>query len=150
MKNKRQRLIKEVIAEQEIETQEEITAILKEKGISVTQATVSRDIKELGLIKVLGANNNYKYALSNEQSSGFSIHRLNRVFKDNVVSMDFSENLIVISTLPGGAPSVALGIDSAGWSEIIGTIAGDDTILVIVKPKELVPNVLDKFQTFLD
>ena len=150
MKNKRQRLIKEVIAEQEIETQEEITAILKEKGISVTQATVSRDIKELGLVKVLGANNNYKYALSNEQSSGFSIHRLNRVFKDNVVSMDFSENLIVISTLPGGAPSVALGIDSAGWSEIIGTIAGDDTILVIVKPKELVPNVLDKFQTFLD
>ncbi|MDW7673054.1 MAG: arginine repressor [Bacillota bacterium] len=150
MKGKRQRIIKELIAEKEIETQEEITAYLRDKGINVTQATVSRDIKELGLIKVPGNNQNYKYALSTEQSPINFPQRLNRLFKDYVIGTDYSENLIIINTLPGGAPSVASGIDGSGWDEIIGTVAGDDTILVIVKPKEMVDTVLAKFQDLLE
>lgn len=149
MKSKRQRLIKEIISEKEIETQEEITDILKERGIKVTQATVSRDIKELGLIKILGANNNYKYSLPSEQPPGHNLQRLNKLFKDYVTSLDHSENLIVINTLPGGAQSVASGIDNGEWQQIIGTVAGDDTILVIVKPKDAVEHVLTRFRSLL-
>jgi transcriptional regulator of arginine metabolism len=150
LKNRRQRLIKEIILQNEIETQEEITAMLQEMGIKVTQATVSRDIKELGLIKVPGNNHNYKYAIGTEQLPGNNMFRLQRLFKDYVLKMDFSENLIVIKTVPGGAPSVASGIDSVGWQEIIGTVAGDDTILVIVRPKEAVNTVLSNFGRLLE
>jgi len=150
LKNRRQSFIKEIILQKEIETQEEITSILQDKGIKVTQATVSRDIKELGLIKIPGNNNNYKYVLGAEQPVGHNSQRLQRLFKDYVTKMDYSENLIIINTVPGGAPSVASGIDSVDWKEIIGTVAGDDTILVIVKPKEAVNTVLCNFRGLME
>ncbi len=137
----------EIIKREKVETQEELAAALKRDGINVTQATISRDIKELGLIKVPGDNNAFRYTIPNETNFAARSHeRLKRVFCDYVVGIDYSENLIVIKTYPGGAQTVASAIDQAGWSEIIGTVGGDDTILVVVKPKNAVSAVMDRLE----
>lgn len=153
MKAGRQRKILEIISSQIIETQEELANALKATGYDVTQATVSRDIKELGLIKVPAGENLYRYAVPQENtkvSSSSYYHRLERLFRDSVTNIDDSENLIVIRTLPGTAHAVASCIDHLEWSEILGTVAGDDTILIIVKPKEAVSSVLEKFHKLLE
>lgn len=146
MKARRQRCIRELIEAELIETQEQLVEELKRQGFEVTQATISRDIKELGLIKIPAGMNEFHYALPHKVSIGNINERLQRVFEDNVVSMDFSENLVLIRTLPGTAHAVASLLDNVKWKEIIGTVAGDDTILVIVKPKEAVNIVLERMQ----
>lgn len=153
MKAGRQRKILEIISKQIIETQEELANALKASGYDVTQATVSRDIKELGLIKVPAGENVYRYAVPQESpKANLSnyYNRLERLFRDSVTSIDNSENLIVVRTLPGTAHAVASCIDHIDWKEIIGTVAGDDTILIIVKPKEAVSSVLERFQKLLE
>ncbi len=112
----------------------------------MTQATVSRDIKELGLIKVPAGENLYHYAAPPAQPVINAYHRLQRLFADSVTKIDDSENLILIRTLPGTAHAVASCLDNTAWPEIIGTVAGDDTILVIVKPREAAGRVLKRFQ----
>lgn len=149
MKAKRHKKIMDIIETQEIETQDELTEELFKRGICVTQATISRDIKELSLVKI-PVNGKYCYALPNDRNAGRDQRRIQRLFKDSVTDIDFSENLILVRTLPGGAPSVASAIDTANFSEVIGTVAGDDTILVIVKPKEAVGGLIDKFNSLLD
>ncbi len=145
MKAKRQFKILEIIKNNHIETQEDLVAKLKEEGFNVTQATVCRDIKELNLIKVLGENNRFKYALPHAHFVYNSNERLKRLFKTSVLNVDYSENLIVIKTLPGEAMGVAAAIDVAGLKEVIGTIGGDDNILVVVKPKEAVKKIVKMF-----
>jgi len=145
VKQWRQRKILEIIKKERVETQEDLAAALKRDGINVTQATISRDIKELGLIKVPGDNNAFRYTVPSEATFIRSNERLRKVFCDYVVGLDYSENLIVIKTHPGGAQTVASAIDQAGWSEIIGTVGGDDTILVVVKPKSALRAVVDRF-----
>lgn len=144
MKAIRQRRILEIIENKPIETQEELAEELRKQGFEVTQATVSRDIKELRLVKNLSNQGTYRYALPRDayRANG---DRMARMFQDSVVRMDYSENIIVIKTLPGTAQAVASTIDTAQWEEIIGTVAGDDTILIVVKPKEKVQETLDKF-----
>jgi transcriptional regulator of arginine metabolism len=142
--------IKEIIDSQPIETQEDLAEALRKKGIEVTQATVSRDIKELMLIKVPTGEGGYRYAFPPEQNVIFSQARMARTFQDSVVGMDYSLNLIVLKTMPGTAQAVAYTIDTVKWPEIIGTVAGDDTICVIVKPPEAVQEVLARFQSLME
>lgn len=149
MKGLRHSKIKEIIERSVIETQEELAEALRKEGIEITQATVSRDIKELMLIKVPTGDGRYRYAFPIEQNILFSQARMERIFRDAVTSIDFSENLIVIKTLPGTANAVASTIDYAKWPEIIGTIAGDDNILIIAKPISAVPLLIQRFQTLL-
>lgn len=149
MKAVRQRKILEIINSQVVETQEDLANILKARGYEVTQATISRDIKELGLVKIHAGENKYHYALPQENRLGNVYNRLERLFRDSVTSINDSENLILIRTLPGTAHAVASCIDHTDWKEIIGTVAGDDTILIIVKPKKLVKKVLQDFQKLL-
>lgn len=150
MKNKRHKKIIELIEKKAIETQEEMAENLRDSGIEVTQATVSRDIKELQLIKIPYKDNMYRYSLPQEQTFSHNFERMRRVFQDSVKKMDFSENLIIIKTFPGLAQGVASVIDIAGWLEIIGTVAGDDTILIVVKPKNKVSLILSRFNSLLE
>jgi transcriptional regulator of arginine metabolism len=142
--------IKEIIDNQAVETQEELAESLRNRGIDVTQATVSRDIKELMLIKVPSGNGKYRYAFPPDQNVTFSLSRMARIFQDSIVSLDHSLNLIVLKTLPGTAQAVAYTIDTVRWPEVLGTVAGDDTICVIVKPPEAVKEVLNRFRSLME
>ncbi|ATW24060.1 arginine repressor [Candidatus Formimonas warabiya] len=150
MKTPRQRKIQEIIETQDVETQFELTEVLRKLGFEVTQATVSRDIKELGLVKVPAGLNRSKYSMPGKIPFVNVYERTKRMFMDNVTNMDFSENLILIRTLPGVAQAVASCVDHLDWKEIIGTVAGDDTIMVVVKPKELVQIVLKRFNSLMN
>jgi transcriptional regulator of arginine metabolism len=141
--------IKDIIENNVVETQEDLAAALKQQHIEVTQATVSRDIKELMLIKVPTGDGRYRYAYPAEKDTAFSKSRMARMFQDSVVGMDYSENIIVIKTLPGTANAVAWTLDHAKWSEVIGTVAGDDNIFVVVKPKEATASIMKRLETML-
>ena len=140
MKRFRYNKIKEIIQTKAIETQEELAQALVEEGITVTQATVSRDIKELMLIKVPTGDGRYRYALSPEENIMLSRTRINRLFQDSIMRIDHVLNQVVLHTLPGSAQSVAFAI---------GTIAGDDTILLICNSVESVELVLDRIQDLM-
>ena len=132
MKNARQTAILSIIEQNDIETQEELAGKLKEMGIVVTQATISRDIKELRLLKVLSGSGGYKYATADKAEHGLS-ERFVRMFKDSVLSINFAGNIVVLKTLAGSANVAAEAIDSMHVPEILGTMAGDNTILVVVQ-----------------
>lgn len=149
MKSKRHLKIINIIKDEDIRTQEELVARLHKAGIDVTQATISRDIKRLGLIKIPDGRGGYKYSLPSEGSKGDIQSWLKKMFQDFVLELDYSENLIVIRTLPGTAMGLASAIDNAEWNEIIGSVAGDDTILLIIKPKEITDEVYEKLQGLL-
>ncbi len=146
MKLARHAKIKDIIEHEVIETQEDLSAALKKRHIAVTQATVSRDIKELMLIKVPIGDGRYRYAAPIENKLIFTPNRMARLFQDSVTGLDCSENIIVVKTLPGTANAVAAAIDHSKWPEVIGTVAGDDNILVVVKPKDSVPSVMEKME----
>ena len=145
MKAKRQALIREIVEAQSIQTQEELAEALRAHGMVVTQATVSRDIREVHLLKVLAEDGSYRYATMEKSDSGMN-DRLIRMLSDSVVEMNSANNLIVIHTLPGSAHVAAEAIDNLKWPETIGTIAGDNTILVIVRTNEEVDAVMKRFR----
>lgn len=130
LKEKRHMKIKEIVSQNEIETQEELVQALEEAGFTVTQATISRDIKELQLIKVVGANGRYKYAIPITASVA-SLDTLRRRLTEVFVSLARAGNLLVLKVLPGNAHSVASLIDGLEVEGLLGTIAGDDTLLLI-------------------
>ena len=136
MKTKRQAMILQIIKEQEIETQEELAEVLRNKGIDVTQATVSRDVKELRLVKILTSDGRYRYGVPYEPVYGDVIGRARRSFQEYVMEIGYSQNMIILKTLSGTANAVAAAIDDVDWPEILATVAGDDTILVIIKSEE--------------
>ena len=148
MKAKRQALIRDIVDSQSIQTQEELAQALREHGMVVTQATVSRDIKEMHLLKVLAEDGSYRYATMDKEEQGTS-DRLIRMLADSVVSMDSANNLIVIRTLPGSAHVAGEAVDSLRWNEVLGTIAGDNTILVIVRSNEEVETVMRRFRALI-
>ena len=145
MKVKRQALIREIVENQSIQTQEELADALAAHGMVVTQATVSRDIKEMHLLKVLSEEGGYRYATMDKSEQGMN-ERLIRMLADSVVDMSSANNLIVIHTLPGSAHVAGEAVDSLRWPEVLGTIAGDNTILVIVRSNEDVDAVLRRFR----
>jgi len=141
MKARRQMKIQAIITKEVIHTQEELAERLRQEGFDVTQATVSRDIKEMGLIKVPTSDDDYRYAVPGSAQPANSPERLKRRMRETVVTVNDSENLIVIRTIPGNAQALADLIDKSNWEEVIGTVAGDDTILLIVKPLSAVPTI---------
>lgn len=132
MKNDRQKAILDIIAAQNIETQEELGAQLQQHGFRVTQATISRDIKELHLIKVQAERGVYKYAV-NEASAVLNTERMVRIFREVAVSVQGSGNIVVINTLSGSGPAAGEAIDNFGIEEIIGSLAGDNTVFVVTE-----------------
>jgi len=148
MKAKRQALIREIVEAQSIQTQEELAGALRVHGMVVTQATVSRDIREMHLLKVLAEDGSYRYATMEKGDTGVS-DRLIRMLSDSVVEMDSANNLIVIRTLPGSAHVAAEAVDNLKWPEVLGTIAGDNTILVIVRANDEVEAVIKRFRSII-
>lgn len=132
MKTKRQTKMLELIKKHDIETQEELSDYLQKEGYPVTQATVSRDIRELKLTKVAMSNGRQKYAALTEANEDLS-EKYTRVFRDAFVSMDMAQNILVIKTVSGMAMAVAAAIDAMHLHEIVGCIAGDDTIMCAVR-----------------
>ena len=132
MKSKRQNKILEIIAQNDIDTQEELVSALYEAGFKVTQATISRDIKDLHLIKVQSITGAYKYAVNLKDDKNDTNIRM-RIFKDTVKTIEAAENLIVIKTLTGSANAAAEVIDSLPDDDILGCIAGDNTIFVAMR-----------------
>ncbi len=146
-KSKRQRAILALIAARPVRSQEELAMLLEQQGYEVTQATISRDIKELGLLKVPlknGTSQQFKYV---EPSAGpvFS-SRLHRVVAELVSTVRGSVNMIVLRTPPGSAMMLASAIDAAEWDEVLGTVAGDDTVFTIVAKPEQLGMVMQRFE----
>ena len=139
--------ILELIGEKEIETQEELAKELNRLGYNITQATVSRDINELGLVKVNGAAKKYRYAYQDVRDN--VSNKIMNLFRECVVSVKSTKNLIVVKTLNGCGSQAGTAVDKLNMPEILGSVAGDDTLLVIARSDEDVPAVLDKFQDIL-
>ncbi|MBQ8699802.1 MAG: arginine repressor [Schwartzia sp.] len=148
MKPLRQEKIREIVETHVVETQEDLAEHLRRAHIEVTQATVSRDIKELRLVKAPMGGGRSRYAFP-EAGGGRPQSRLEGFFTDAVTGADSSGNLVVLRTLPGMANAVASELDTAEWPEVIGTVAGDDTILVVVKPEAAAPAVLQRAKELL-
>lgn len=146
-KAQRHNKISEIIQKQDVDTQNALADALNKCGFNVTQATVSRDIKELGLVKVLSDNGGYKYALPVKTAETLNIStKVINVFCESVISIDCSQNIVVVKTLSGSANAAGALIDKLNIPEILGCIAGDDTILVVVSSSEVAPNVVDKLK----
>lgn len=135
MKTVRQVAILDIIEKQEIETQEELASALNARGIRVTQATVSRDIKELRLLKVLTPSGKYKYATGDQADNNLT-DRFIRMLAESLLSVLSANNLIVVKTLSGSANVAAEALDSMHWPEVLGTLAGDNTVLLIIRSNE--------------
>ncbi len=148
MKSKRQNAIIDIIENNEIETQEELIKILAEKGFKVTQATVSRDIRELKLIKVTGELGKYKYIVPSAGAEE-SMHVYVAAFAASVKSVEAAMNLVIIKTYPGLANAVAANLDSNDSLDIVGCVAGDDTIFAATHSPEEAADVCDKIKSSL-
>lgn len=133
MKAKRQAKIMEIISTTNVETQEQLLKELQDAGFTSTQATISRDIKELRIVKELTSFGIYRYTTSSRDVPGTFSDRLNTIFRECVTSYDYAQNLVVIHTLPGLASAAASAVDAMGMSVVLGTLAGDDTVVVIMR-----------------
>lgn len=148
MRYSRQNKILEIIGKNEVDTQERLASLLRDEGYEVTQATISRDIKELQLVKTLSPSGNYKYAV-NKSGDLPVTERFVKIFKQTVISVDSAENLIIIKTLAGCANAAGETIDTSNMTHVKGSIAGDNTLLIIVDSKENVPELLDEFNNLI-
>lgn len=133
MKTSRQSVIMQIITEQDIETQAQLIQALAQRGVSSTQATLSRDIKELQLVKELGNNGKYHYVVSGKSKSSDREIRLRKIFRESVTSYVVAQNIIVIKTLPGLASAACSTLDSMHIESLAGTLAGDDTAFLAMK-----------------
>ena len=149
MKKIRHRQIVDIINNHDIETQEELASYLKEAGFDVTQATVSRDIRELKLSKVPAGNGKQKYAVLKQDDSHME-DRYIRVLRDGFISMDMAQNILVVRTVSGMAMAVAAAIDALKFQEVGGCIAGDDTIMVAVRTTEETRILMDKIHKMME
>ena len=133
MKSQRQAKILEIISNRNVETQEQLLELLQQEGFSSTQATISRDIKELRIVKELTSLGTYRYATSANEVSGSFSSRLNTIFRECVISFDYAQNIIIVRTLPGLASAAGSAIDAMNLSIIVGTLAGDDTVMIVMR-----------------
>ena len=148
MKTKRQGKIIELITNYDIETQEELAAKLVENGFNVTQATISRDIRELNLTKIATKGGKQKYAVQSS-SDIVSNSKYMRVLNDGIITMDTAGNILVVKTVSGMAMAVAAALDAMQIKEILGCIAGDDTIMCVVKHAEETDRVKEHIESFI-
>ena len=152
MKSKRQKLICDLILKYEIETQEELVSKLLEAGCKVTHATISRDIRELRLTKIVGESGVQKYALPAQDASiqtPLAGIRFSRVLQEGFISVDIAGNIVVMRTMTGMAMAVAAALDHLNLQEIVGTIAGDDTIFMAVRNEESAKRLCEKIETLV-
>ena len=149
MKNQRQEKILELINEYSIETQEELVERLEAAGFKVTQATVSRDIRALKLYKQATPTGKQQYAVDRGQDHGLD-SKYRRVLKDGFVSIDMAQNILVIKTVSGMAMAVAAAVDAMKFDEIVGTIAGDDTIMMAIRTVEDTKTVMAKIKVMVN
>ena len=133
MKAQRQAKILELISTTNVETQEQLLAMLESEGFHTTQATISRDIKELRIVKELTSLGNYRYTTGDNELEGTFSTRLNTIFKECVISFDYAQNIIVVRTLPGLASAAASAIDGMNIHAVVGSLAGDDTVMIVMR-----------------
>ena len=133
MKSQRQAKILEIISTRNMETQEQLLAALQKEGFRGTQATISRDIKELRIVKELTNLGTYRYTTPSNEMTGTFSNRMNTIFRECVVGYDYAQNIIVIRTLPGLASAAGSAIDAMNLSLVVGTLAGDDTVMVVMR-----------------
>ena len=149
MKSSRQDEILRIVRGRDVETQEELASELRKTGYKVTQATVSRDIRELKLIKVAANGGGFKYAKPERHETAVS-DRLTRILNDSLVNVDFSGNMIVVKTLSGSANVAAEALDNLGWEEILGTIAGDNTIFIVARDAADTAEITNRIRKLTD
>ncbi len=145
MKNQRQAAILELLKNREIETQHELAEALQAQGFLVTQSTVSRDIREMHLIKISSAAGKYKYAPPGQNGREIN-ERLIRILRDSLQAVDCAGHMVVVKTLSGSANSAAEALDSMNWAEIIGSIAGDNTIFLVARREEDAAEVAERIR----
>ena len=133
MKSKRQAKIMEIISTTNVETQEQLLQELQMAGFTSTQATISRDIKELRIVKELTSLGTYRYTTSSRELPGTFSNRLNTIFQHSVTSFDYAQNMVVIHTMPGLASAAASAVDAMNLSVVLGTLAGDDTVFIVMR-----------------
>ena len=133
MKSQRQAKIMEIISTKNVETQEQLLAELQKEGFRCTQATISRDIKDMRIVKELTSMGVYRYTTSTNEISGTFTSRLNTIFRECVVGHDYAQNIIVIKTLPGLASAAGSAVDTMNFSSVLGTLAGDDTVMIVMR-----------------
>lgn len=152
MKNKRHNKIIEIIESGVVETQDELIEILNREGYSVTQATVSRDLKSLGVVKVSTRDNRYRYSLPH--SAGHDNKRISEKYKailrETVIRVDYAINTVVVNTYPGMAQAAAAALDGIGGENIVGTLAGDDTIFIVMRSEAAAADFVGSFRRELD
>lgn len=148
MKNIRQKQILTLISERDITTQEELIQLLRESGFNVTQATVSRDIKQLKLIKIAGDNDTYKYAVSGEGSQSVNAKYTN-ILTETVTEVDYAGHIIVVKTFNGMAMAAGAAIDAMKWNGVLGCIAGDDTIFIAVRTEAFAKEISERIQAMI-
>lgn len=148
MKKKRHELILKAIEKKDIATQEELLLALRENGLDVTQATVSRDIKELGLIKSMGRNGKYRYSVP-KTASGEAVKSFHSIIAPSVLWVDYAVNTVVIKCYAGMAQAVCAAIDTMELGGVVGTLAGDDTIFVLCRSEELAVSFMNDVRAML-
>jgi len=148
VKARRHQRILDIVRSKPIQTQEDLSAELAREGLSVTQATISRDIKELRLIKAPVGDGSYRYTVPVDRNIEDINRRIERVFREAVISVEDSDNIVVIKTLEGAAQAIGAIVDDLDWPEVVGSLAGDDTIFVVVKPADKALEVMARFNKF--
>ena len=148
MKTGRQRAILEIIAERDIETQHQLLEALAERGVKSTQATLSRDMKDMRLVKELSPNGSYRYVAGHIEEDNYD-ERLSKIFKESVISFDVAQNLVVIKTLPGLGQGACSAIDSMDIHGLVGTLAGDDTLFLAMRDNECALAFHREIESFL-
>ena len=149
MKLDRQNVIMEIISQQDIETQNQLLEALAARGVKSTQATLSRDIRDMRLIKELGPNGNYRYVMAASQDSTDLDARLKKIFKECVLSYDLAQNILVIKTLPGLAQAAGSTLDGMDIPGLVGTIAGDDTAFLALKDPDAAVKLYHEIEQLL-
>lgn len=150
MKTNRQKRILELIGEKNIETQEQLLRELESAGFKSTQATISRDIKELRIIKTLDSSGEYRYSVPHKVEGSKFDARFRVIFRECVTSLDCAQNLIVIKTMPGLAAAAGANIDALHMFNVLGTLSGDDTTLIIMRDNESALNFCEEIRKMLD
>lgn len=149
MKNDRHNHLLQIIAEESIETQEQLLDRLLERGIKSTQATISRDIKELHLVKEPAGQGRYRYAVSAHRTKLNFADRLRTILRESLLSSDYAQNIVVIKTMPGLAQGAASALDGMQITNMVGSLAGDDTVMIIMRDQESASDFCDEIREML-
>lgn len=149
MKTKRQKKILDLITKSEVKTQEELQAMLKDSGYNITQATISRDIRELGLVKIASTSGEYKYSPNAAKEKESVSGKFSSILIQAAHSVDFAKNLVVIKTYTGMGSAAGAAVDSMELPGVIGSLAGDDTLLIITRDDETAGKIFDSIATLI-